>query len=116
LSEIEKVKAEVNTIFEGLSNIVSRLGEIEETWDQNRQGAQIVGLETLAQEAFSKATQMKDKLGRWLWSRDAPELKAVLLKAEKKTLNVTIDGKAYTMKLGSSQEEPDAFLSFWPKK
>ena len=65
-------------------------------------------------DAFRQATQMKDKPGRWMWSRNAPELKRALLASGGKA-TATIDGVAYDVKLGDSREEKNAFLSFWPQ-
>lgn len=70
----------------------------------------------VAKEALSKTQPMKTRNGLWLWSRDAPELKDALKKSERKRLDVTVDGKAYTVTLSDGREEPDAFISFWPKK
>jgi len=46
VSEIEKLKAQVGVIGEGLFAIVERLTEIEETWEQGgRAGAEAVAVE-----------------------------------------------------------------------
>jgi len=68
----------------------------------------------LVAEALRKAQAMKDKPGKWAWSRDHPGLKAALLDQEGK-LRLNVDGVVYDVKLGDSKEERDAFISFWPR-
>ena len=36
ISEVEKLKAQVNRIYEGLASIVSVLNELEEAWEQGQ--------------------------------------------------------------------------------
>lgn len=116
MSEIEKLKAQVNRIYEGLAGIVSALNELEEAWEQGGKAvAAEVAVEKVAKEALAKATPMKNKPGLWLWSRDSPALKDALLKS-KRRLTLTIEGKNYNVRLGDGREEKDAFISFWPKK
>lgn len=46
MSEIERLKAQLGVISEGLFSIVERLHEIEQTWDQGgRAGAEAVAVE-----------------------------------------------------------------------
>lgn len=71
------------------------------------------GAEDLVAEALIRATAMDGKAGRWLWSRDEPDLKAALLASGRK-MSADIDGKTWNVKLGDSREEKDAFVSFWP--
>ena len=116
-TENEKLKAELNAIYEGLVSIVNRINMIEESWQQS--GTIVESQEDfseLAKTAFTKAQPMRAKNGFWMWSRDAPKLKELLLKANGKKLDATIGTDHYTVKLGDSREEPDAFLSFWPRK
>ena len=71
-------------------------------------------INALAAAAFDQTTAMKDKPGRWMWSRRALELKGALLARGGKA-TVIIDGVTYDLKLGDSRDEANAFLSFWPR-
>lgn len=116
MSENEKLRAQVNCIYEGLASIVSALNELEEAWEHGGKAvAAEVAVEKAAKEALAKATSMKNKPGLWLWSRDSPALKDALLKSNRR-LTVTIEGKGYDVRLGDGREKKDAFISFWPKK
>jgi len=102
--EIEKLKAQVNRIYEGLA------------WEHGGKAvAAEVAVEEAAKEALTKATPMKNKPGLWLWSRDSPALKDALLKNNRR-LTVTVEGKSYNVRLGDGREEKNAFISFRPKK
>lgn len=71
--------------------------------------------DALAAEALIRATPMEGKPGRWLWSKNEPELKAALLGSSGK-MSMDIDGKTWDVKLGDGRDERDAFISFWPRR
>jgi len=115
MSDIEKLKAQINRIYEGLAGIVNALEEIEEAWGQGgKEAATAIAAEKTVKEALSRAKPMREKAGFWMWSRDAPDLKNLLL-ANNRRLAVSVDGKGYNISIGDSREEKDAFISFWPK-
>ena len=113
LSELEKVKAEVNAIFEGLSNIVAQLTEIQKTWDQSgKVGAEAIAIERLAKEAIEKTRQMRNRPGLWLPSVEAPELKNLVLRHMPDGFDVELERGRFTLKIYG---ENNGFISFWPR-
>jgi len=111
--EFELLKAKVAAISEGLSSIVEKLTELEQTYQT--EGAGAVAVESAVREALAKARPMKEKVGLWMPAQDAPDLKQAILQADKKRLQVFVDGQGYNISLYGGEGGGD-FISFWPMK
>jgi len=108
LSELEKLKAQINAVYEGLSLILSRWNEIEESWGQAP--AQVKAEAEVDPKEIAEATWTKytKGSGEWAFSDKLPKLREALLKADKR---LEFEGHTYRL-----QGAENKFVARYPKK
>jgi len=84
MSEVEKLKAQITAIYEGLSNLVSRLNEIEESWAQAPPQVKAEGEVDPEEIEGAIWTPYNSGKGEWVFSDKLPKLKVALEKAGKR--------------------------------